>query len=118
MIVHWTLAYLISVVINFDKWHFVNCYLLTLVISKNAGPGSLGVYIEGPSEAKTTFKDNKDGTCSLAYLPTKPGEYNIVIKYEDESIPDSPFHAMIYPTEYDLLNKPDPTKVKMCCVFS
>ncbi|XP_075250469.1 filamin-A-like isoform X3 [Convolutriloba macropyga] len=83
------------------------------VISKNAGPGSLGVYIEGPSEAKTTFKDNKDGTCSLAYLPTKPGEYNIVIKYEDESIPDSPFHAMIYPTEYDLLNKPDPTKVRV-----
>jgi filamin len=37
--------------------------------TKGAGQGSLGLAIEGPSEAKMVCKDNQDGTCVMEYLP-------------------------------------------------
>lgn len=39
--------------------------------------------------------DNKDGTCTVSYLPTLPGDYNILVKYNDEHIAGSPFTARI-----------------------
>ncbi|XP_052465193.1 filamin-B isoform X2 [Carassius gibelio] len=72
--------------------------------TKGAGTGGLGLTIEGPTEAKMECSDNGDGTCSVSYLPTEPGEYLINILFEDVHIPGSPFHADIqYPF--------DPTKV-------
>ena len=41
--------------------------------TKNAGPGNLGLTIEGPEEAKIDCADNGDGTCSVTYYPTQPG---------------------------------------------
>ena len=41
--------------------------------TKNAGPGNLGLTIEGPDEAKIDCKDNGDGTCSVVYTPFQPG---------------------------------------------
>merc|ERR1719443_407249 len=61
------------------------------VETKGAGTGGLGLAIEGPSEAKMTCKDNRDGSCSVEYLPTKAGEYEIIIKFADQHIPGSPF---------------------------
>ena len=37
--------------------------------TKGAGQGSLGLAIEGPSEAKMVCKNNQDGTCLMEYLP-------------------------------------------------
>lgn len=37
--------------------------------TKGAGQGSLGLAIEGPSEAKMVCKDNQNGTCVMEYLP-------------------------------------------------
>ncbi|CAF0892142.1 unnamed protein product, partial [Didymodactylos carnosus] len=37
--------------------------------TKGAGQGSLGLAIEGPSEAKMICRDNQDGTCIMEYLP-------------------------------------------------
>merc|ERR1719462_1014424 len=37
----------------------------------------------------------KDATCSVSYLPTAPGEYNIVVKFADKHIMGSPFTAKI-----------------------
>ena len=37
--------------------------------TKGAGQGSLGLAIEGPSEAKIICKDNQDGACVMEYLP-------------------------------------------------
>lgn len=51
--------------------------------------------IEGPSKAEICCVDNKDGTCSVSYLPTLPGDYNILVKYNDDHIPGSPFTAKI-----------------------
>ena len=33
--------------------------------------GSLGLAIEGPSEAKMICKNNQDGTCVMEYLPVR-----------------------------------------------
>uniref|UniRef100_A0A8C2DA27 Filamin B n=1 Tax=Cyprinus carpio TaxID=7962 RepID=A0A8C2DA27_CYPCA len=72
--------------------------------TKGAGTGGLGLTVEGPTEAKIECSDNGDGTCSVSYLPTEPGEYLVNILFEDVHIPGSPFHADIqYPF--------DPTKV-------
>lgn len=51
--------------------------------------------IEGPSKAEINCVDNKDGTCSVSYLPTLPGDYNIIVKYNEQHIAGSPFTARI-----------------------
>ncbi|CAF0875720.1 unnamed protein product [Rotaria sordida] len=63
--------------------------------TKGAGQGSLGLAIEGPSEAKMVCKDNQDGTCIMEYLPTKAGLYDIAIKFAEQHIPGSPFRVPV-----------------------
>lgn len=67
-----------------DLW-FLLCYSL----------GGLSLAIEGPSKADISCTDNQDGTCSVSYLPVLPGDYNIIVKYNDKHIPGSPFMAKI-----------------------
>lgn len=57
--------------------------------------GGLSLAVEGPSKAEITCQDNDDGTCSVSYLPTEPGLYNIVVKFDDEHIMGSPFTSYI-----------------------
>ncbi|XP_058488127.1 filamin-B isoform X1 [Solea solea] len=63
--------------------------------TKGAGTGGLGLTVEGPTEAKIECSDNGDGTCSVSYLPTEPGEYLVNILFEEVHIPGSPFRAGI-----------------------
>ncbi|XP_074872777.1 filamin-A isoform X5 [Carettochelys insculpta] len=72
--------------------------------TKGAGPGGLGLTVEGPCEAKIECLDNGDGTCSVSYLPTEPGDYNINILFAEAHVPGSPFHATVRP-------RFDPSKV-------
>ncbi|XP_029007336.1 filamin-B isoform X2 [Betta splendens] len=72
--------------------------------TKGAGTGGLGLTVEGPTEAKIECSDNGDGTCSVSYLPTEPGDYLVNILFEDVHIPGSPFRA-------DIQMPFDPTKV-------
>ncbi|KAM7367447.1 hypothetical protein PAMP_015347 [Pampus punctatissimus] len=65
------------------------------IVTKDAGEGGLSLAVEGPSKAEISCKDNKDGTCTVSYLPTAPGDYNIIVKFDDEHIPGSPFTAKI-----------------------
>lgn len=51
--------------------------------------------IEGPSKAEIKCVDNKDGTCSVSYVPTLAGDYNIIVRYNENHIPGSPFSARI-----------------------
>lgn len=51
--------------------------------------------IEGPSKAEISCIDNKDGTCTVTYLPTLPGDYSILVKYNDMHIAGSPFIAKV-----------------------
>lgn len=63
--------------------------------TKGAGTGGLGLTVEGPCEAKIECQDNGDGSCSVSYLPTEPGEYAINILFADQHIPGSPFKAVV-----------------------
>ncbi|XP_019734990.1 filamin B a isoform X4 [Hippocampus comes] len=72
--------------------------------TKGAGTGGLGLTVEGPTEAKIECSDNGDGTCSVSYLPTEPGEYLVNIQFEEVHIPGSPFRA-------DIRMPFDPSKV-------
>ncbi|XP_060545301.1 filamin-C isoform X3 [Pantherophis guttatus] len=65
------------------------------IVTKDAGEGGLSLAVEGPSKAEITCKDNKDGTCTVSYLPTAPGDYNIIVRFDDKHIPCSPFTAKI-----------------------
>ncbi|KAM3621534.1 uncharacterized protein V6R79_012576 [Siganus canaliculatus] len=72
--------------------------------TKGAGTGGLGLTVEGPTEAKIECSDNGDGTCSVSYLPTEPGDYLVNILFEEVHIPGSPFKA-------DVQMPFDPSKV-------
>ncbi|XP_041675461.1 filamin-A isoform X4 [Drosophila eugracilis] len=76
------------------------------VETKGAGNGGLSLAIEGPSEAKMTCTDNRDGSCDVDYLATDPGEYDITIRFADKHIPGSPFRVLVEETV-------DPSKVKV-----
>ncbi|XP_061582652.1 filamin-B-like isoform X1 [Cololabis saira] len=65
------------------------------VYTEDASEGGLDLAIEGPSKADINCVDNKDGTCSVSYMPTLPGDYNILVKYNEEHIAGSPFTARI-----------------------
>ncbi|XP_011497813.1 PREDICTED: filamin-A [Ceratosolen solmsi marchali] len=65
------------------------------VETREAGTGGLGLAIEGPSEAVVSCKDNCDGSCSVEYLPTESGDYDISIKFADKHIPGSPFRVPV-----------------------
>lgn len=65
------------------------------VSTREAGIGGLSFAIEGPSEAKMSCVDNRDGSCDVEFLPTEPGEYDISIRFADKHIPGSPFKVKI-----------------------
>lgn len=73
--------------------------------TKGAGTGGLGLTVEGPCEAKIECQDNGDGSCSVSYLPTEPGEYAINILFAEQHVPGSPFKAVVQSVF-------DPSKVK------
>lgn len=66
-----------------------------VVETRGAGNGGLSMSVEGPSEAKMTCKDNRDGSCNVEFLPTEPGEYDITIRFADKHIPGSPFRSLV-----------------------
>lgn len=43
------------------------------VWTREAGPGSLAISVEGPSKAEIDFKDRKDGSCYVSYVVNEPG---------------------------------------------
>lgn len=57
--------------------------------------GGLSLAVEGPSKADISCHDNKDGTVSVTYLPTAPGEYRISVKFGDKHIKGSPYNTKV-----------------------
>lgn len=66
-----------------------------LIVFFHSLSGGLSLAVEGPSKAEITCKDNKDGTCTVSYMPTAPGDYNIIVKFDNKHISGSPFTAKI-----------------------
>lgn len=80
--------------------------------------GGLSLAVEGPSKAEISCKDNKDGTCTVSYLPTAPGDYNIIVKFDDKHIPGSPFSAKItgnHITGSQILRMQSLVSMLLCC---
>lgn len=77
------------------KGGYMNQKAKFTVNTREAGIGGLSFAIEGPSEAKMSCVDNRDGSCDVDFLPTEPGEYDITIKFADKHIPGSPFKVRI-----------------------
>ncbi|XP_028810281.1 filamin-C isoform X10 [Denticeps clupeoides] len=73
----------------------VNKPAVFTIVTKDAGEGGLSLAVEGPSKAEISCKDNKDGTCIVSYMPMAPGDYNIIVRFDDKHIPGSPFTARI-----------------------
>ncbi|XP_060713588.1 filamin-B isoform X1 [Tachysurus vachellii] len=65
------------------------------ICTEDAAEGGLDLAVEGPSKAEIGCVDNKDGTCTVTYIPTLPGDYNILVRYNDKHIAGSPFTARI-----------------------
>lgn len=68
---------------------------LFTISTKGAGAGGLSLAVEGPSKAEISYHDNKDGTVSVSYLPTAPGEYKISVRFGDKNIKGSPFFSKV-----------------------
>jgi hypothetical protein len=65
-----------------------------MVNTVNAGPGALGVTVEGPSKVKLECTEKDEGY-EFSYFPTAPGDYLITIRYAGVHIAGSPFKAKI-----------------------
>lgn len=55
-----------------------------------------------------TCKDNRDGSCTVEYIPLEAGEYDVSIKYADQHIPGSPFKvspSLVYSLCPELISK-------------
>jgi len=65
------------------------------ISTKGAGAGGLSLSVEGPSKAKISYDDNKDGTVGVTYLPTEAGDYTVSVRFGDKHITGSPFVANV-----------------------
>ncbi|XP_048033232.1 filamin-B isoform X2 [Megalobrama amblycephala] len=65
------------------------------ICQEDSAFNDLDITIEGPSEADVRCLDNADGTCTVSYLPTEPGDYEIQVQHNDMPICGSPFKAKI-----------------------
>lgn len=63
--------------------------------TREAGSGGLTLAIEGPAETKLECTDNKNGSCSVHYVPSEPGDYEISILFANTHIPGSPFKVSV-----------------------
>lgn len=71
--------------------------VFTVDMKEEKTPGNLGVTVDGPAESPIEYKDNKDGTCEVTYVPPVPGDYSVSVTYGDRPIPGSPFKASVTP---------------------
>uniref|UniRef100_F1KPN0 Filamin-A n=1 Tax=Ascaris suum TaxID=6253 RepID=F1KPN0_ASCSU len=65
------------------------------VSAKGSPAKELSVAVEGCAKATIQCHDNKDGTCSVAWVPPVPGEYKVHVKLAGKPVKDSPFTVMV-----------------------
>ena len=69
---------------------------LTFTIdTREAGHGSIDMAIEGPSKCDANYEDHGDGSCDVLYFPVDPGAYKIIIQFDQQDVPGSPFIAAV-----------------------
>lgn len=84
-----------------------------MVNTSNAGPGALGVTIDGPSKVKMDCVECPEGY-RITYTPMAPGNYLISIKYGGPyHIVGSPFKAKITGLDQNQLQAPGSLKAAL-----
>ena len=96
-------------IINIDEPRYVKCSGdgLTHAIANEkaefevdttkAGPGTLGLAMEGPTQI-TDIKcepGDENGKFNVSYTAPLPGVYKITVKYNDEVVPGAPFEVTV-----------------------
>lgn len=73
--------------------------LFTVVLPEGSN-SKLDIKVEGPQDAaKVNVKKNPNGTYSVSYLPTTPGNYRVHVLVGGEHIPGSIFHVNVLEQE-------------------
>ena len=67
------------------------------VDTTKAGPGILGLAIEGPAEVMDIKYEpgDENGKFNVSYTVPLPGVYKITVKYNDEVVPGAPFEVTV-----------------------
>ncbi|KAL6061848.1 Calponiny domain-containing protein [Balamuthia mandrillaris] len=65
---------------------------------RQEGGDPFKVEVTGPENVPAQVQDNGDGTYSVTYNPTVPGDYNVAVSLHDEPIKDAPFDVRIKPS--------------------
>ncbi|VDM63202.1 unnamed protein product [Angiostrongylus costaricensis] len=65
------------------------------VCAKGSAAKELSVSIEGPAQSRIKIHDNKDGTCSVTWVPPVPGEYKVHVKLGGKEVHNSPFNVLV-----------------------
>lgn len=53
------------------------------------------LHLTGPSKPEIVFKDNKDDSVEVTYVPKVGGDYKIHVSYEDKPVKGSPFFLKV-----------------------
>lgn len=64
------------------------------VDTTEAGAGTLGISVDGPSKVALDCKEEKDGY-KIIYTPMAPGVYYISVRYNGVHVSGSPYKATI-----------------------
>jgi len=73
---------------------------LFTVVLPDGSNSKLDIKVEGPADAaKVNVKKNPNGTYSVSYLPTTPGNYRVHVQVGGEHIPGSIFNVAVLEQE-------------------
>ncbi|XP_055876740.1 filamin-A-like isoform X2 [Biomphalaria glabrata] len=67
------------------------------IYTREAGPGTLSVAVEGTAKATIQLEQRPNGFLGAQYKTSKPGMYGVHVKYNDVHIPGSPFMVNVAP---------------------
>ena len=84
---------------------YINENISMIIDCKEGGEGTLEARVLQPNkvETKLTVVDNKDGTFTIAYVPTAEGIYTFYALWSGHPIAGSPYHVVVRkPTQNEL----------------
>lgn len=69
------------------------------VDTTEAGAGTLATSVRGPDlkEVEVLVEDKKDGTFECSYVPNRPGNYDVAVKWGKKAAVGSPFRVKVAP---------------------
>lgn len=63
------------------------------VDASEAGSGAVGLEVRGPAKSELTCQEASPGKYEVCYVPTRPGIYNVDLKFSGQAVPGSVFRV-------------------------